>query len=39
MGIAKLPLILLTIGNQVKKIIEPALKNLITTYIQKYINI
>ena len=38
MGLAKLPLILLTIGNQVKKIIEPAIKNLITTYIQKYIN-
>ena len=37
MGLAKLPLILLTIGNQVKKIIEPALKNLITTYIQKYL--
>ena len=36
-GIAKLPLILLTIGNQVKKIIEPAIKNLITTYIQKYL--
>jgi hypothetical protein len=38
MGIAKLPLLLLVIGNQVKDIIEPALKNLIATYLQKYIN-
>ena len=38
MGIAKLPLLLLVIGNQVRKIIEPAIKNLIITYIQKYIN-
>jgi hypothetical protein len=38
MGIAKLPLLLLVIGNQVKKIINPALKNLIDTYIQKYLN-
>ena len=37
MGIAKLPLLLLVIGNQVKNIIEPALTNLIATYIQKYI--
>jgi hypothetical protein len=38
MGIAKLPLLLLVIGNQIKKIIEPALKNLIATYIQKYLD-
>lgn len=38
MGIAKLPLLLLIIGNQVRKIIEPAIKNLIITYIQKYID-
>lgn len=38
MGIAKLPLLLLVIGNQVKKIIEPALKNLIATYIQKFLD-
>jgi hypothetical protein len=38
MGIAKLPLLLLVIGNQVKNIIEPALINLIATQIQKYIN-
>jgi len=38
MGIAKLPLLLLLIGNQVRNIIEPAIKNLIITYIQKYIN-
>jgi hypothetical protein len=38
MGIAKLPLLLLVIGNQVKNIIEPALTNLIATYIQKYIS-
>jgi hypothetical protein len=37
MGISKLPLLLLVIGNQVKNIIEPALTNLIATYIQKYI--
>jgi len=37
MGIAKLPLLLLVIGNQVRNIIEPALTNLIATYIQKYI--
>jgi len=37
MGIAKLPLLLLVLGNQIKKIIEPALINLIKTYIQKYI--
>ena len=36
MGIAKLPLLLLVIGNQVKKIIEPALKNLILTYIKEF---
>jgi hypothetical protein len=39
MGIAKLPLLLLVIGNQVKKIINPALKNLIDTYIQKFLDI
>jgi hypothetical protein len=39
MGIAKLPLLLLVIGNQVKKIINPALKNLIDTYIQKFLAI
>ena len=38
MGIAKLPLLLLVIGNQIKKIIEPSLKNLIATYIQKYLD-
>ena len=38
MGIAKLPLLLLVIGNQIKNIIEPALINLIKTYIQKYID-
>ena len=39
MGIAKLPLLLLVIGNQVKKIINPSLKNLIDTYIQKFLDI
>ena len=38
MGIAKLPLLLLVIGNQVKTIINTSLENLIATYIQKYIN-
>ena len=38
MGIAKLPLLLLIIGNQVKTIIEPALRNLIATYIQKFLD-
>ena len=38
MGIAKLPLLLLVIGNQVKNIIEPALVNLISSQVQKYIN-
>jgi hypothetical protein len=38
MGIAKLPLLLLVIGNQVKKIVNPALKNLISTYLQKYLD-
>ena len=38
MGIAKLPLLLLIIGNQVKKIINPALKNLIDTYIKKFLD-
>jgi len=38
MGIAKLPLLLLVIGNQVKTIINPALENLIATQVQKYIN-
>jgi hypothetical protein len=38
MGIAKLPLLLLVIGNQVKNIIQPALTNLIATYIQKYLD-
>jgi hypothetical protein len=37
MGISKLPLLLLVIGNQVKNIIEPALINLIITYVQKYV--
>ena len=37
MGISKLPLLLLVIGNQIKNIIEPALINLIKTYIQKYL--
>jgi hypothetical protein len=36
-GIAKLPSLLLVIGNQIKQIIEPALINLIKTYIQKYL--
>ena len=39
MGIAKLPLLLLVIGNQIKRIIEPALKNLIATYIKKYVDV
>jgi hypothetical protein len=38
MGIAKLPLLLLIIGNQVKTIVNPALENLIATQVQKYIN-
>jgi hypothetical protein len=38
MGIAKLPLLLLVIGNQVKKIVNPALKNLISIYLQKYLD-
>jgi hypothetical protein len=38
MGIAKLPFLLLLIGNQVKKIITPALKNLIDTYIKKFLD-
>jgi hypothetical protein len=38
MGIAKLPLLLLVIGNQVKKLIIPPLKNLIATYIQKFLD-
>jgi hypothetical protein len=38
MGIAKLPLLLLVIGNQVKKIITPALKKLIDTYIKKFLD-
>ena len=38
MGIAKLPSLLLVIGNQIKQIIEPALIALIVTYIQKYID-
>jgi hypothetical protein len=37
-GIAKLPSLLLVIGNQIKQIIEPALIALIVTYIQKYID-
>ena len=31
MGIAKLPLLLLVIGNQIKTIVNPALENLIVT--------
>ena len=38
MGIAKLPFLLLIIGNQVRNIIEPALKNLIATYIKKFLD-
>ena len=38
MGIAKLPLLLLVIGNQIKTIVNPALENLIVTQVQKYIN-
>jgi hypothetical protein len=38
-GIAKLPLLLLIVGNQVKNIITPSLKNLINTYIQKFLNL
>ena len=38
MGIAKLPLLLLVIGNQVKKIINPAIKKLIDTYIKKFLD-
>ena len=37
-GIAKLPSLLLVLGNQIKQIIEPALIALIITYIQKYID-
>jgi hypothetical protein len=37
-GIAKLPSLLLVLGDQIKQIIEPALINLIKTYIQKYID-
>jgi hypothetical protein len=37
-GIAKLPSLLLVLGNQIKQIIEPALITLIITYIQKYID-
>jgi hypothetical protein len=37
-GIAKLPSLLLVLGNQIKQIIEPALIALIVTYIQKYID-
>ena len=36
MGIAKLPLLLLVIGNQVSQIIEPALENLIKTHIKEF---
>jgi hypothetical protein len=38
MGVAKLPLLLLVIGNQVKKLIIPPLKNLIATYIKKFLD-
>ncbi len=38
MGIAKLPIILLSIGNQVKQIINPSLNNIINEYINKYTN-
>ena len=38
MGIAKLHFLLLLIGNQVRNIIEPALKNLIATYIKKFLD-
>lgn len=38
MGIAKLPLLLLVIGNKVKQIINPALQNLIQTSLSKYLN-
>jgi hypothetical protein len=37
MGIAKLPSLLLVLGNQIKQIIITALINLIKTYIQKYL--
>lgn len=33
MGIAKLPLLLLTVGNQVKQIINPSLENIIKKYL------
>ena len=36
MGVSKLPLLLLVIGNQVKTLIIPPLNNLIKTYIEKY---
>jgi hypothetical protein len=36
MGIAKLPLLLLTVGNQVKIIIQPSLNNIVKQYIKKY---
>jgi hypothetical protein len=38
MGIAKLPLLLLVIGNQVKQIINPALQNLIQTTLSRFLN-
>lgn len=36
MGISKLPLILLVIGNKVKQIINPSLNNIMLQYINKY---
>jgi len=38
MGISKLPLLLLVVGNQVKKIINPALESLIKRFVDKYRN-
>lgn len=36
MGVSKLPLLLLVVGNQVKNIIQPSLDNLIKKYVNKF---
>ena len=36
MGVSKLPLLLLVIGNQVKTIIQPSLDNLVKQYVDKF---
>ena len=38
MGTAKLPLLLLVIGNQVQQIVIPALENIVITFVSKYQN-